>query len=98
MPNLTIQENGDLVLDGKTITPEQVSKLAPTITNDVEGVMRVLLNKKMWTWKNVEKTLVYGAGVVAATNGFSAAGLPLSIRGWLLAGSAIIIAAINHRS
>lgn len=86
-----IDPDGTLYVDGKKITPGEV----------VEGVNLAhkayieLMNRKNWTVKNVEKAVLYGAGVVAATNGFTALSLPVTLREWLLGGSALILAAVH---
>jgi hypothetical protein len=46
------------------------------------------------SWRSVEKLLAYGAGIVAATNGFAQVALPTSLRDWLLGASAVIVAAL----
>jgi hypothetical protein len=47
------------------------------------------------SWRSVEKLLAYGAGIVAATNGFAQVALPTSLRDWLLGASAVIVAALH---
>jgi hypothetical protein len=50
---------------------------------------------KSWKWKSVEKCIAYGALLVSSTKGFDTVPIPNSIRGWLIGGSALIIAALH---
>lgn len=95
MPTVSITPENKVVIDGKTIDPATIGKNVPVVLSDIELAYKALRSRKNWTLKNLEKLLAYGAAVVAATNGFSAAGLPPTIREWLLGASALVIAALH---
>lgn len=91
MAKTTIGPDGTITVDGHVITPSEIG----TASNELATIYKTLDNKKNWSLKNFEKLLAYGAGLVGATNGFSAAGLPTNIREWLIIGASIVVAALH---
>lgn len=95
---------GETAGSDKTVTVVHDTTPSVTTANSIEtevanGIkaLRPFANRnaiKLNT-RSVEKLLVYGAGIVAATNGFSALTMPNTVRGVLLAASAGVIAALH---
>lgn len=50
---------------------------------------------KSWKWKSVEKVVAYLALLISSTKGFDQLAMPNNIRGWIIGGSAIVIAALH---
>jgi hypothetical protein len=86
--NIQIADNGTITANGAIVN-------SVTTATAAHGLWSEITQRKNWSIKNIERVLAYGAALVAATNGFSTAGLPPNIREWLLGASALIISAIH---
>lgn len=88
--NEVLNEAGEVV--GTLVKDAESNPSA--VVKEVENVV----NLKNLNSRTLEKLLVYGAGLVAATNGFAQLGMPNSVRSALMGASAIAVLAIHHSS
>jgi hypothetical protein len=95
MAAVVISPNGDITVDGKTVTPAQAATEAGVAIADIHKIITALSNRKNITWKNAEKAVIYLAGIVGASNGFTWLTMPNSVREWLVGGAAFVLAAIH---
>lgn len=86
-----IDKSGNVTVDGVRITPGEVEQGVTW----VDRAFREASNKQNWTVKNAEKVVLYVAGIAAATNGFGQIPLPTDVRGWVVGGAALVLAAVH---
>lgn len=91
-----IASDGTITVDGKIVTPAEASKLIPTVEHEVWNVITAIRNRKNWSIKNGEKVLLWGAGLISATNGFAQLSIPSNVRGWIIGGAAFVLGAIHN--
>lgn len=91
-PVIHIDADGTLTVDGKVVTPAE----ANTVVSDAHKAYIELMNRKNWTVKNAEKVLMYGVGLVGATNGFSFLSLNAGLRATLVGAAAFVVAMVHH--
>lgn len=94
-PAVIIAPNGNITVDGKLITPEQAASDANIAVEDLHKLVTALHNKTLLSWKNAEKAVVYLAGIVGASNGFTTFTMPASLREWIVGGSAFVLGMIH---
>lgn len=91
VPEIHIASDGTLTIDGKVVTPAE----ADTAITDVHNAWLKLSNRKNWSIKNAEKVLLYGVGVVGATNGLTFLSMSASLRETLVGASGFVLALIH---
>lgn len=84
-PILTFKD-GVAYVDGKEVTGTQIVALEKDVAS---------FRLKDISWRSIEKLIAYGAGLVAATNGFAQLGLPTDLRNTLLAVSGALVVALH---
>jgi len=90
--HIQIEPNGDVFVDGVKITPSQAAATA----TEVDKLWREVANKQNWSIKNVEKGVLWLAGISIATNGFGQIpGIPPSVRLGITGAAAFALAAIH---
>lgn len=72
----------------------------PAIEKGIQTVEQTFVHggKVSFNTRSLEKLLAYGAGLVAATNGFAQLALPNSVRVGLMAVSSAVVFALHHSS
>jgi hypothetical protein len=77
---------------------DQTGAVIGTVVDNPATVSKDVSVAQSWLKANtrtLEKLVLYGAGLVAATNGFAQLNLSTTVREWLLAGSAIVVASLH---
>lgn len=84
----------DQAIVGDVVTT--INKDLPLVRQDLKAIRNYATDNSLGVnTRTLEKLLVYGAGIVGATNGFAQLAMPNTVRVGLMSISAFIIAALH---